>query len=542
MKTAFTVLVLLTGLFAREHHESSANQPIQLLPGMGNLHHPIATTNPEAQKYFDQGLTLVYGFNHGDAIRSFQRAAEFDPKSPMPWWGMALALGPNYNLDVDPAAEKAAYDAIQKAAGLSANAPVVEQDYVKALATRYTDDPKPNYHQLTLDYRDAMRALAAKYPDDPDAVTLAAESMMMLRPWQLWTLDGQPAEDTLEIVAQLETVLRAYPNHVGANHYYIHAVEASPYSERALPSAQRLQTLVPDAGHLVHMPAHIYQRTGDFQQAANANVAAIKADRAYVERTGTQGSLYHMMYYTHNLHFLTMACAMQGNSKCAIDVSREMVLHVAPGVKEMPMLESFLSWLPFMLARFHQWDEILRMREPDPSLAIESAAWHYARGLAYLAKDQPQRAAAQSQALAAIIAKTPEDAPYGLNHAKTVMQVAAAVLDGRMAAAAGNTQLALAEYRKAVGLQDQLRYDEPQDWYYPARETLGAALLASGDAVAAERIFREDLAQNPRNGRSLYGLSKSLEAQKKTTEAAWVQTQFEAAWVQADVQPNLAQY
>ena len=360
-------------LLSKEHH-ASAITPITLQPGMGNLHQPIATANPQAQQFFDQGLTLIYGFNHGDAERSFGRAAELDSKSPMPWWGIALALGPNYNLDVDPEREKAAYDAIQKALSLSANASASEQAYVKALAARYTNDPKADYNQLALAYRDAMRQLAATYPDDPDAVTLYAESMMDLNPWQLWTAEGKPGENTAEIVAQLESVLRAYPNHVGANHFYIHAVEASPNPERALPSAARLQTLVPDAGHLVHMPAHIYQRTGDFQDAANSNVAAIKADRAYVERTGTQGSMYDMMYYTHNLHFLTMACAMQGNSKCTIDTSQEMVRHVSPSVKEMPMLEGFVAWLPFMLARFHKWDDILALPAPDPSLAIASGA------------------------------------------------------------------------------------------------------------------------------------------------------------------------
>lgn len=543
MKTLFSVLILATTLYGQDHSShTTAAPPITLQPGMGNLHHPIATTNPDAQKFFDQGLTLIYGFNHGDAERSFRRAAELDPSSPIPWWGIALALGPNYNLDVDPEREKAAYDAIQKALSLSSNAPAAEQAYIKALAARYTNDPSADYRQLALAYRDAMRRLAATYPDDPDAVTLYAESMMDLNPWLLWTADGRPADGTTEIVAQLEAVLRAYPNHVGANHFYIHAVEASPNPERALPSAARLQTLVPDAGHLIHMPAHIYQRTGGFQDAANSNVAAIKADRAYVERTGTQGSLYDMMYYTHNLHFLTMACAMQGNSKCAIDTSQEMVRHVSPAVKEMPMLESFVAWLPFMLARFQRWSDILALPRPDLSLSIDSGAWHYARGLAFTAKADSKSALSERDALSAIVAKMPEDAPFGLNHAKTALQVAAAVLDGKMAAAAGNTAAALADYRKAVTLQDQLKYDEPQDWYYPVRETLGAALLNSGDAAAAAAVFREDLQQNPRNGRSLYGLSRSLEAQKKSADAAWVQSQFQAAWAQADVQPNLADY
>jgi len=545
MKPAFFLLTLLLSypsLVAQDHHAPAPEKPITLLPGMGNLHHPISTTNPEAQRFFDQGLTLIYAFNHEGATRSFRQAAELDPNSPMPWWGIALALGPNYNLDVDPEREKAAYDAVQKARALAAHAPANERAYVDALAQRYTNNPKADYHQLTLAYRDAMRQLAQQFPDDPDAVTLYAESMMVVRPWQLWTLDGRPAEDTEAIVTQLETVLRAYPDHVGANHYYIHAVEASPHPERALPSAERLTTLVPAAGHLVHMPSHIYQRTGDFDKAAAANVAAIRADRAYVERTGTQGSMYDMMYFTHNLHFLTMACSMQGNSKCAIETVAEMAKHVAPGVKEMSILEWFLAWQPFTLARFQRWNEILSLPAPDGSLTMDPGAWHYARGLAFLAKGDKQQAQAERVALGAIVDKTPEDAPYGLNHAKPVLTIAAEVLDGKISAANGDRAGAAEYYRKAIGLQDQLNYDEPQDWYYPVCETLGALLLNGGDAGGAEAVFRADLERNPRNGRSLYGLSKALQAQKKTVESEWVETQFQVAWAQADVQPNLAEF
>jgi len=363
-----------------------------------------------------------------------------------------------------------------------------------------------------------------------------------VRPWQLWTLDGKPAEDTLEIVSQLESVLRSYPDHVGANHYYIHAVEASPNPERALPSAQRLQTLVPDAGHLVHMPAHIYQRTGDFDKAAAANIAAIRVDRGYMQRSGTEGTIYDMMYFTHNLHFLVMACSMQGNSKCAIETVNDMANHVAPGVKDMPMLEGFASWQPLTLARFQRWDDVLALPAAGPSQTIHAGAWHYARGLAFLAKGQIAKAQEERRALVAIIEKVPKDAPYGLNQVKTVMKVAIDVLDGKIVAAQGNQSAALDYYRKAIAQQDKLAYNEPQDWYYPVRETLGAALLQSGDVAGAEAVFREDLKQNPRNGRSLYGLSKALEAQKKNTDAAWVQKQFEAAWAQADIQPNLAEY
>jgi tetratricopeptide (TPR) repeat protein len=290
------------------------------------------------------------------------------------------------------------------------------------------------------------------------------------------------------------------------------------------------------------MPAHIYARTGDYEQGATANVAAVKADLAYIERTGTQGSMYDMMYFTHNLHFLSQACAMEGNSKCALENVNRMVEHVAPEVKAMPMLEWFLAWQPLMMARFQQWDAILKLPSPDSALTMDTAAWHYARGVAFLSKRQGPQAQAELDALTTLAANTPADLPYGLNTAKNVLAVAIEVLAGKLAAANGDAPAAIAHYRKAVAAQDLLNYDEPPDWYYPVRETLGAALLAQGDAASAEGVFREDLARNPRNGRSLYGLHKSLQAQQHDAAAAWVQLQFNDAWTKADVQPNLAVY
>jgi tetratricopeptide (TPR) repeat protein len=537
--TVLTVVFLSLPFQAQEHQAAAAEKSIELLPGMGNLHHPIAAGNPGAQQFFDQGLTLLYAFNHEDAARSFRRAAELDPKSPMPWWGVAMAVGPNYNMDVDPEREKVAYDAIQKALALAQSAPDNERAYVHALAARYSNELRPDYHKLAVAYRDAMRKLADRYPDDPDAVTLYAESMMDLRPWHLWSNDGKPAEDTEEIISRLNSVLISYPNHVGANHFYIHALEPSPHPERALPSAGRLATMVPSAGHLVHMPSHIYDRTGDFALAVAANQAAVQADHAYIERSGTQGSMYDMMYFTHNMHFLATECGMEGNSVCAIDTSNKMAEHVAPGVKQMPMLEDFLTWQPFMLARFARWDEILKQPMPQATQTINAAAWHYARGLAYASKRDRKNLIAERDSLTAIVDKVPADVPFGLNLAKPVLSIAVEILDGKLAALDGNMAVAEQHYRKAIVLQDQLNYDEPADWYYPVRETLGATLLLNGDASAAEVVFRDDLTRNPRNGRSLYGLWKSLEAQKRASEATWVQGQFIQAWAHADVQPNL---
>src|SRR6266446_2690071 len=338
------ILTLATGVAisvsAAPAKTNPASSP-QLMPGLGEVHHPISTKNSQAQQFFDQGLKFVFGFNHDEARRSFQRAAELDPKLAMAWWGVALTLGPNYNLPVDPAREKAGYDAVQRALALQENASDPERAYINALSVRYSNDPKADLHRLDLDYKNAMLKLVQRYPDDLDATTLYAESSMNLNPWHLWAADGKPAEGTEEIVATLESVLKRDPNHLGANHYYIHAVEASRQPERALPSAARLEKLAPAEGHLAHMPAHIYARVGDHFASAHCNEAAIAADKKFLAETHDEG-VYKLMYYSHNLHFLAFAASMEGNFAEAKDTAARVVANVMPGVKAMPMLEGFL--------------------------------------------------------------------------------------------------------------------------------------------------------------------------------------------------------
>lgn len=519
---------------AQQHSHGETAKPVTLMEGLGNHHHPIATKNEEAQKYFDQGLILVFGFNHAEAIRSFERAAKLDPTAAMPLWGIALALGPNYNLDVDPAAEKAAYDAVQKALAVAPKAPENERAYIEALAKRYSNDPTPDLKKLSLDYKNAMGELTKKYPDDLDAATLYAESAMNLRPWQLWEKDGKPAEGTDEILSVLESVLRRDPLHPGANHYYIHAVEASPNPERALPSAARLDTLVPAAGHLVHMPAHIHIRTGDYEAAALSNERAAKADEKYIEATQTKG-VYPMMYYNHNLHFYSAASAMQGRFDDSIKWANKLAANVAPAVKEMPMIEGFLPYPYFVLLRFNHYKEVMALPEPDKSLPITTSAWHYARGVALAGSGKSEEGAIQLALLVETRKKIPADALFGLNKAQDIMALASHVLKARIAESRNQKKEAFEHWKKAVAAEDALTYDEPPDWYYPTRESLGGALYRDGQFAAAEEVFREDLKHHPRNGRSLFGLLQSLKAQKEDSDAAWVERQFKKAWKNAEV-------
>lgn len=520
---------------------SPTPRPAELFTGMGSHRHPIRTASPEAQKFFDQGFVLLYGFNHEEAYRSFARAASLDPASPMPHWGMALALGANYN-DPEPEVErlKKARAEVEKALALAAAAPDDERAYVEALSTRYVADPaSADKATLSRDYAAAMKRLSTSYPDDLDAATLYAESLMNLHPWKLWTPEGEPGPDTVEIVAVLESVLKRDPNHPGANHYYIHAIEASRSPERALPSAARLETLVPSAGHLVHMPAHVYMRTGDYVGAEKANAIAADVDRKYIRETGASG-MYPAMYYNHNVHFESAAAAMAGRHAVAKRAADVLFSDVLPGVPEMAMLEGFLIQPTAVALRFQRWDEIRSMPDPGPKLPLLRTAWLYARAMAAAAAGDVRKAEALRAQYAAARDALGSAVPVGsLNTSAGYFAVATNALDARIAQARGDRKAAIASWQKAVAAEDALAYDEPPTWYYPTRESLGAALLLDGQAAEAERVFREDLGRHPRSGRSLYGLTKALESQKKTADAAWAQAQFESAWKDADTKLRL---
>lgn len=533
---AFVLLLLLPAAALAQHgHPPGETKPeaVPLSSGLGEVHHPVTTSNPEAQKFFDQGLAYIYAFNHEEAIRSFKRAAELDPKLAMAYWGAALALGSNYNLQAGAPQLKEAYTNLQKARELAAGATEHERAYIEALSRRYSGDAGADAQKLAADYRVAMKELMQRYPDDLDAATLYAESMMNLRPWKLWTPDGKPAEGTEEIVATLEGVLRRDPLHTGANHYYIHAVEASRNPERALASAARLGRLAPAAGHLVHMPSHIYIRTGDYVEAARSNADAIVADRAYFERNG-KGGVYPAMYYNHNIHFLASAHAMNGRYTDAIRTARELEANVSPHLKDMPMLEMFMPYPSVTLVRFRRWDEVLKTAAPESTLKITTAFWRFARGMAYAGKGQAGAAEAELKLLREVAQSVSTDEPLGNSTARGVLLVAENLLAGQAALARGDRKGAIVLLGKAAEAEDAVGYNEPPDWDLPVREWLGAALLGGGENSAAEAVFRAEIAKHPRNGRALFGLLHSLKRQGKDSSAALVEREFERAWAQAD--------
>jgi tetratricopeptide (TPR) repeat protein len=508
--------------------------------GFGEVHLPISTKSAEAQKFFNLGLAHIYGFNHDEAVRSFKRAAEIDPQMAMAYWGVALAHGTNYNLKADTNALKAAFENLQKAQSLAGKVTVHEQAYIAALAKRYSVDPNADQNKLAVDYKNAMRELVKQYPDDLDAATLYAESMMNLRPWQLWTADGKPAEGTLEIVAVLENVLRRNPNHIGANHYYIHAVEASPNPERALPSAARLGKLAPKAGHLVHMPYHIYARTGNYEEAALSNIDAVIADREYLAKSGAQG-VYPMMYYNHNIHCLASAYLMTGNYAGAIKTARELEDNVKKHVEMTPMLEMFMPYQMITMVRFNKWDEVMSYPQPDAKLKITTAIWHFSRGMSHAAKSDVQKAETELKAFQAIAKTVPAEMPWGNSTAAGMLRVAENMLAGKIALARGEKQAAVAFLTKAVEAEDALNYAEPPDWDIPTRELLGGAHLLNGEYAASETVFRAELEKHPRNGRALFGLHESLQRQGKQTAAALVKSQFETAWAKSDTKLAVAE-
>ncbi|HEX8292635.1 MAG TPA: hypothetical protein VF570_12815 [Pyrinomonadaceae bacterium] len=531
-----SLLLACPAAFAQHQHGAAPAGDVRLLEGLGGFRLPVRTSVPEAQRFFDQGMILVYGFNHDEAARAFRRAAELDPRMAMAQWGLALALGPNYNeTSIPPERMRAAHEAVGRGLALAAGGPAHEREYLEALAKRFSGDPSADQKRLWVAYRDAMAGLARRYPDDTEAATLWADAAMVINAWRLFDGAGRPAEGTDEIISTLEAVLRRAPEHIGAHHLYIHAVEASPAPERGLLSADRLAALSPAAGHLVHMPAHIYMRTGDYGRAAQSNEWAAKADQEYIDRGGRRG-IYTAAYYSHNLHVLAAAYSMQGNYAEAIKAARRLEANVSPYLKEMPFFESFMPTGYLISVRFGRWDDVLKTPEPAAASApISNAFWHWARGMALAGTGKTAEAEA---ALKTFLSKSGTIAPetgYGQNTTGAVFKIAEHFLGARLASARGDRKAAVDLLRRAVAAEDALAYDEPPGWYHPlSRESLGGALLLDGRHAEAESVFREDLRRNRRNGRSLFGLAESLKAQGRAREAELVGREFEQAWRSAD--------
>ena len=506
-----------------------AEKAVVLYQGLGNGKHTIATRNAEAQKYFDQGLALLYGFNRYEALRSFRKASELDPSAAMPYWGIAMATGPYINMgaegdgDLDSKAACAAVASGLKITGV----PARERAYLEAAATRC-----PEYKPEA--YIAAMKALAERYPDDLDAATLYAESLMVPVRWHWYTSDGKPAPGVVEAERTLEQVLRRRPAHAGANHYYIHAVESSPTPERAIPSAQQLMGVVPWAGHIVHMPGHIWLVLGEYEMAAAVNERASEVDRQYFAATNVVGA--YTMYYVHNLHFVAYARSMQGRRAAAVKAAKEMAEAGAPMAEVMPeMADAFLAMPWLIMARVQAWDELLKLPEPPAKMVAQAALRHYARMMAYLGKGDRAGASRERDAFEAARKKVPADHPWGINN--TCGDALAMVSE---IAAARLSDDPIAHWEKAVALQDALVYDEPPAWNYPLRESLGAALIHAGRAADAEQVFREGLRRSPKNGWMIFGLMEAIKAQKKSEGLQELQGELDAVWSKADVKLSLA--
>jgi tetratricopeptide (TPR) repeat protein len=507
--------------------------------GLGIAHRTITTSSPEAQQYFDQGLRLMWAFNHDEATRSFAKAAVLDPRCASCYWGVALTVGPNYNLPfLSGERAKVAFEALRLSEQNASHTSPVEQALIAALAKRYPNDqplePAAAVPVLSA-YASAMRAVATRFGADLDVQTLYAESLMNVNAWKLWTPDGRPAPGTEEIIATLESVLDRDPRHPGANHYYIHAVEASPHPEKGVAAAARLAGLAPAAGHLVHMPAHILQRIGRYEDAAEANRKAAAADQAYGEHTHPP-DYYPVMYTAHNYQFLAYSTAMEGRKAetlAAVDSSRKAVSDEM--LLEMPGTDWYVAESYAARLRFGLWEAMLSLPAPNHRLAGLTGGFLCGRAVALAAVGRIDEARATLAELQQLAAMTPADAAAGQNTVRDVLRIAIPVVEARIAAAEWRNADALAKLREAVAAEDHLGYDEPKNWFFPVRHLLGAALMQAGEAHEAELVYREDLRQSPGNGWSLYGLSEALRAQRMSDEAARVAKEFEAAWTHADV-------
>ena len=533
-----SVVILLLLLFWGCSSELEKQAP--LFSNLGNFSYPITTNSELAQKYFNQGFVFAYGFNHEEAFRSFKEAARLDTNCAMAYWGMAYVLGPNINLPMDAGVVYTAYEAIQKAISLLDNETQEEKDLVIALSKRYSKEVMEDRSSLDQAYSDAMREVHNNYPDNLDAATIFAESLMDLHPWDYWNKDGSAQPWTPEITSVLESVIQRKPDHMGANHLYIHSVEASKNPARGLASAERLRFLVPGAGHLVHMPAHIYIRTGNYHEGTLADIRAVKSDEEYISQCNQQG-FYPIAYYPHNYHFLWATATLEGDSKTAIDAAIKTSQKPPDSVLNLcgyQTLQHFAVIPLYAYVTFGKWDDILNYPEPQKERPYMKAVWLYARAMAFIAKDNLIKAKEELEQLEKIrFDKNLEELSiWGINSAASLIKIAYEVTKGEFEAKKKNYKEAIVHLQKAVELEDQLRYDEPPTWFYPCRQNLGAVLIEAGKYKEAEKVYRENLAELPNNGWGLFGLQEALIKQNKKNEAEEVKLKFNEAWKYSDIQ------
>ena len=546
----WTVIVLFLSACAQQKIPSKIDDKKEIVPmatevplldGMGDYQHLITTDNPNVQHYFNQALVLNFAFNHAESVRSFRAAQTLDSRCAMCFWGEALALGPNINVTnngqvvMENDARKQAYAAIQKAITLKDGISEKEQDYIDVLAVRYNGDISTSRDHLDFDYMHAMRFLFQKYPDDDDVATLFAESMMNTMPWNYWLDPDTPNDLTLDVIEVLETVLNRSPRHPFAMHLYIHAVEASSTPERAENVADQLIDLVPGAGHLVHMPSHIYWRIGRYEDAAETNIKAISADEAYIAANNVQG-FYPAAYYPHNLHFLWASYSMEGRSQLAIKTARKVAASVPlDTIEHFPVVEFFKTIPILTLTNFGQWNEVLAERQPPKHLVFSNAIWHYAQAIAYLNLGAINAAHAEYKQLMALRLANEITTLDTMGYpASMLLHIADKLVFGKISMADGESTKAITAFKTAVKIQDQLPYTEPPFWYYPTRHTLGEALVKLGDGKQSEAVYRENLKRYPKNGRALHGLIQSLKIQGKDTSKT--QKLFDKAWQRADIE------
>ena len=536
----FSLVILSCSGTSQEELIKQAGAP--LLKGMGNHTHKITTTEG-SQKYFNHGLTLSFAFNHAESIRSFQASQRLDPNCAMCYWGEALSRGPNINVTSDgkvvmsPQERKDAFKAIEKAKELMPLVSAKEQDYILALASRYNGEIDTDRSDLDVNYALAMQALSQKYPDDMDAASLFAESLMNTMPWNYWAEDGNPKPDTIKVIRTLENVLEKAPDHPLAIHLYIHAVEASSSPERAEAAADRLGDLVPGAGHLVHMPAHIYWRVGRYHDASEANIRAAEVDEEYIAQCNAQG-FYPALYYPHNIHFLWAASTMEGRSSLSIESALKVAKYVGPEqIRQFPVVEFFHTVPLLSYVRFGKWEEILNYSTPAPEFKYSLGIYHYARGIALSTLGRKEDALKELSYI-----KPLKDTQEISNLVKAgqpsrkLLEIAENLLQGQIDFMEGDFEASINNFKKAVALQDDLPYTEPPFWYYPTRQSLGRVLIEAGKLEEAEAVFKKDLEGYPRNGWSMFGLYKVLEIQGKTEEAKQYKDKFDIIWQLSDIE------